>query len=165
MSEFRIGIGKDVHAFAEGRKLFIGGIEIPHSVGFVGHSDADILLHAIVDAVLGALAWGDIGTWFPDTDESFKDRESDFFLKKVWNKASSEGWKLVNCDTVLLLQAPRVKEHVPEMRKRIAEIFTRAGGGITAAQISVKATTTEQLGFIGRNEGAMATAVVLLRRD
>ena len=155
----RIGTGYDVHAFGEGRKLVLGGVQFPGERGLLGHSDADVLLHAVIDAVLGALAWGDIGSWFPDTDEEFRDADSQGLFRAVWSKVESEGWKLGNCDTVVIAERPKLRGRIEEIRKTLAELFHAEMG-----QVSVKATTTEQLGFVGREEGIAASAVVLLAR-
>ena len=152
---FRIGSGIDYHQLVEGRDLWIGGIKIPHSKGALGHSDADVLLHAICDAMFGALALGDIGYHFPDTDDSFKDIDSKILLKKCAEIIDEKGYKVVNID--LCLQAPKIKAYIPQMQQVIAEIVQ-----VGTNDVSVKATTTEQLGFIGREEGLKAYATVLL---
>lgn len=154
---FRTGFGFDVHAFAEGRKLIIGGIEIPYERGLEGHSDADVLLHAICDAMLGALALGDIGIHFPNTDESWKDADSKILLKHVNDLINSKGFEVGNLDCVLAMQLPKISPYSEMIRKKIAEILQ-----IELDQISVKATTTEKLGFVGRNEGVVSFATVLL---
>lgn len=156
-SNLRIGQGIDVHEFAEGRKLFLGGVEVPAARGLLGHSDADVLLHAITDAVLGALSWGDIGQWFPNTDPKWKDASSVKLFEAVWAKASGEGWKLINCDCSVLAETPKLMPHMQKIRENIAGLFKSA-----VDQISVKATTTEKLGFVGREEGMVALATVLL---
>lgn len=153
----RIGTGFDVHQLAEGYKLILGGVEIPHSKGCVGHSDADVLIHAICDALLGALALGDIGQHFPDTAEEFKGIDSRILLKKVKELVSQQGYKVGNIDSTLALQKPKVKDYIPLMRAELAKILE-----INLAQVSVKATTTEKLGFEGREEGVSAQAVCLL---
>lgn len=155
--QFRIGQGFDVHAFAEGRKLILGGVEIPFSKGLLGHSDADVLLHAISDALLGALALGDIGKHFPDTDENYKDADSKKLLEQVYNLVKEKGYLLGNVDTVIIAQKPKLINFIPEMQKKIAAIF-----GAEVDQISIKATTTEKLGFTGREEGIASMATVLL---
>ena len=155
----RVGTGIDIHPFASGRKLFIGGVEIQHSQGLAGHSDADVLLHSLTDAILGALGWGDIGQWFPNTDEKFRDKDSLFFLKAVWERAAAEGWSLVNCDNMILAEAPKMAPHIPAMRRNIADVL-----GAAPERIGIKATTTEQLGFVGRGEGMAAQSVVLLQQ-
>lgn len=159
---FRIGFGYDIHRLVPcerypGRKLIVGGVEVPSSLVLEGHSDADVLLHAITDGVLGALAWGDIGQWFPNTDERYRNISSAELFSTVWQKARSEGWSLGNCDATLLSESPKLSPHYQAMRTRIAELF--AAG---ATQVSVKATTCEKLGAIGRGEGMVAQAVVLL---
>ena len=154
---YRIGSGVDYHQLTAGRDLWIGGVKIPHSKGALGHSDADVLLHAICDAMLGALALGDIGYHFPDTDASFKDIDSKILLKKCTELIHAKGYKVINIDSTLCLQSPKIKSYVPQMQQTIAEI-----AHITTADVSVKATTTEQMGFVGREEGLKAYATVLL---
>jgi len=154
---FRIGSGVDYHQLTVGRDLWIGGVKIPHHMGALGHSDADVLLHAICDAMLGALALGDIGVHFPDTDTVYKDIDSKILLKKCFDLIDAKGYKVINIDSTLCLQAPKIKGYIPHMQQTIAEIVQ-----ITTGDISVKATTTEQLGFIGRGEGLKAYATVLL---
>lgn len=154
---FRTGFGFDVHAFAEGRKLIIGGIEIPSPKGLEGHSDADVLLHAICDAMLGALALGDIGIHFPNTDVKWKNADSSILLNHVNNLINSKGYELGNLDCVLAMEIPKIFPYIEQMRKRISEILN-----VDVEQISIKATTTEKLGFVGRNEGAASFATVLL---
>ena len=153
----RIGTGFDVHQLAEGYKLKLGGVEIPHTKGCVGHSDADVLIHAICDALLGALALGDIGQHFPDTSEEFKGIDSRILLKKVKQLLSEQGYKISNIDSTLALQKPKVKPYIPAMRVELAKVLE-----IDITQVSVKATTTEKLGFEGREEGVSAQAVCLL---
>lgn len=159
-ANLRIGQGFDVHAFADGRALVLGGVEISQTKGLIGHSDADVLLHAIIDAILGALCWGDIGKWFPDTEAEYKDADSGSLLAKVWKKVKDEGWELANLDATILAQAPKLAPHIEAMCENIARLL-----GAGKEQISVKATTTERLGFVGRKEGMAATAVVLLVRS
>jgi 2-C-methyl-D-erythritol 2,4-cyclodiphosphate synthase len=156
---YRIGLGTDFHQLVAGRKLWLGGIEIPHSKGALGHSDADVLLHAVCDAMLGALNLGDIGIHFPDTDTSLKDIESKILLKKTFELIRQKGFRIVNLDTVVCLEKPKIMAYAPEMREVISQILE-----IHVDDISIKATTTEKLGFIGREEGVMAQAVVLLRK-
>ena len=151
----RIGQGFDVHAFAAGRKLMIGGVEIPYSRGLEGNSDADVLLHAICDALLGAAGLGDIGRHFPDTDAAYRDADSRHLLRQVKQKLGKA--KILNIDATIMAQEPRMAPHVARMVENIA-----ADLGIAAAAVNVKATTTEHLGFIGRAEGIAAQAVVLL---
>ena len=156
----RIGFGTDFHRLAEGRELWIGGVKIPHHKGAVGHSDADVLLHAICDAMLGAANLGDIGVHFPDTSSEFKNIDSKILLKRTIDLIAKEGYSVVNIDSTLCLQTPKIKPYVDEMQKAIAGVT-----GITAKDISIKATTTEQLGFVGREEGLVAYAVVLLEKS
>jgi 2-C-methyl-D-erythritol 2,4-cyclodiphosphate synthase len=156
---YRIGLGTDFHQLVAGRKLWLGGIEIPHSKGALGYSDADVLLHAVCDAMLGALNLGDIGIHFPDTDTSLKDIESKILLKKTFELIRQKGFRIVNLDSVVCLEKPKIMAYAPEMRQVISQILE-----IHVDDISIKATTTEKLGFIGREEGVMAQAVVLLRK-
>lgn len=156
---FRTGFGFDVHAFAEGRKLIIGGVEIPFDKGLEGHSDADVLLHAICDAMLGALALGDIGLHFPNTDELFKDADSALLLKHVNELINSKGYELGNLDCVLAMEKPKISPYVDQIRTRISEILNT-----DIDQISIKATTTEKLGFVGRTEGVVSFSTVLLMK-
>jgi 2-C-methyl-D-erythritol 2,4-cyclodiphosphate synthase len=158
--DLRIGQGIDVHQFADGRRCVLGGVEIPHARGLLGHSDADVLTHALMDAILGAIGGRDIGTLFPDTDAAYKDADSLELLKKVWEVAAKERWYLVNADITLLAEAPKVKAHVPKMRDRLSAVL-----GCEPSQITIKATTMERMGFVGREEGIMASAVVLVRRQ
>lgn len=155
--DIRIGQGIDVHQFAVGRKLIIGGVTIPSEFGLLGHSDADVLYHAVADALLGALALGDIGKHFPDTDSSFKDIDSSLLVKKVMSLVKERGYKVTNTDTNLLLQKPKIAPYVDEMRSNIASLLE-----IAHDRVSVKATTAEKMGFVGRVEGAVAFASVLL---
>ena len=154
---YRIGSGVDYHRLIEGRDLWIGGIKIPHSKGALGHSDADVLLHAICDAILGALALGDIGYHFPDTDTAYKNIDSKILLKNCIDLIDSKGYKVINIDSTLCLQAPKINPYVVQMQQIIASI-----ANVTANDVSIKATTTEQLGFVGREEGLKAYASVLL---
>ncbi|MFZ4524497.1 MAG: 2-C-methyl-D-erythritol 2,4-cyclodiphosphate synthase [Chlorobium sp.] len=154
----RIGIGIDVHPFAEGRKLVIGGVYIPEHNGLDGHSDADVLLHAISDALLGAAALGDIGLHFPNTSPEFKDIDSMILLRQVRKLLEKSGYETVNVDAMLLLEAPKIATYITEMRKNIAHCL-----GIEIGAVSVKATTNEKLGYIGREEGAAAHAVCIIR--
>ncbi|WP_036728880.1 MULTISPECIES: 2-C-methyl-D-erythritol 2,4-cyclodiphosphate synthase [Peptoniphilus] len=153
----RIGIGYDVHELVEDRKLFLGGIEIEYEKGLLGHSDADVLIHAIMDSILGALSLGDIGKLFPDTDDKYKDIDSKILLRKVYDIMIDKGYEIGNIDTVVAAQRPKLKDHILAMRKTIADILNT-----DIKNISVKATTTEHLGFIGREEGISAEAVVIL---
>jgi len=154
---FRTGFGFDVHAFVEGRKLIIGGVEIPSEKGLEGHSDADVLLHAICDAMLGALALGDIGIHFPNSDAKWKDADSAILLKHVNELIQSKGYELGNLDCVLAMEKPKISSYTELIRKRISEILNS-----NLDQISIKATTTEKLGFIGRAEGVASFATVFL---
>ncbi len=153
----RIGQGLDVHAFADGRKLVIGGVEIPHHKGLEGHSDADVLLHAICDALLGAAGLGDIGRHYPDTDPAYSEIDSRMLLRDVAKRLKERSFRVVNVDATIIAQGPRMSPHVPRMIGNIA-----ADLGIEPAAVNIKATTTERLGFIGRAEGIAAQAVVLL---
>lgn len=157
--KYRTGIGFDVHAFQEGRKLFLGGVEIPFEKGLAGHSDADVLLHAICDAMLGALALGDIGIHFPNTDMKYKDVDSKALLLEVNKLILEKGYKVGNIDSFLAIEAPKISPYANKMRETVASILN-----ITIDQISIKATTTEKLGFIGRGEGVSAFATVLLEK-
>jgi 2-C-methyl-D-erythritol 2,4-cyclodiphosphate synthase len=156
-NNFRTGIGFDVHAFAEGRKLIIGGIEIPFDKGLKGYSDADVLLHAISDALLGALALGDIGKHFPETDSEFKDADSAMLLKKVYEMILRKGYMIGNLDSLVALEKPKLAPYIFQIQKKIAKILETE-----TENISIKATTTEKLGFVGRGEGVSAFATVLL---
>lgn len=155
----RIGSGIDFHQFAEGRDLWIGGVKIPHHKGAIGYSDADVLLHAICDAILGALALGDIGVHFPNNDDRFKDIDSKILLKETVAMITARGYKIVNIDSSLCLQEPKIKPYVPAMQETIASI-----SGIETSDVSIKATTTETMGFVGREEGLVAYATVLLQK-
>ena len=157
---YRIGSGVDFHQLVPERDLWIGGIKIPHTKGALGHSDADVLLHAICDAMLGALCLGDIGIHFPDTDLTFKNIDSKILLAKSFTLIKSKGYKIVNIDSTLCLQAPKIKPYVLQMQQAIASILE-----ITVDDISIKATTTEQLGFVGREEGLVAYATILLCKE
>ncbi len=154
----RIGSGVDFHQLVEGRDLWIGGVKIPHHKGALGHSDADVLLHAICDALLGAACLGDIGTHFPDTLNVFKDIDSKILLAKSMELIKVEGYELINIDSTLCLESPKIKPYVAAMQETIAKIC-----GITLKDISIKATTTEKMGFVGREEGLIAYATVLLK--
>lgn len=156
-SQIKIGFGFDVHAFAPNRKLILGGIEIPHEKGLLGHSDADVLLHAICDAILGALALGDIGKHFPDTDPKYKDVDSKMLLDKVRYLMNDFHYEIGNIDSTIILEEPKISTFIPEMRKVIATILD-----VKVDHVSVKATTSERLGYVGREEGCAAHAVVLL---
>lgn len=156
---FRTGFGFDVHAFAEGRKLIIGGVEIPFDKGLEGFSDADVLLHAVCDAMLGALALGDIGKHFPNTDPKWKDADSAELLKQCNYLINTKGYELGNLDCVLAMENPKISPYVKQIRNRIAEILNA-----DIDQISIKATTTEKMGFVGRTEGVVSFATVLLMK-
>jgi len=156
---YRTGFGIDFHQLTEGRQLWIGGVQIPHTKGALGHSDADVLLHAICDALLGALALGDIGIHFPNTDEAYKDIDSKILLKKTFNLIKSRNYQVVNIDSSICLEEPKIKKYSGTMREVIAEILE-----ITVEDVSVKATTTERMGFVGREEGLVAYATVLLKK-
>ena len=154
----RIGSGIDFHQLVEGRDLWIGGVKIPHSKGALGHSDADVLLHAICDALLGAACLGDIGVHFPDTSNEFKNIDSKILLARTVELIKQEGYTIGNIDSTLCLQAPKIKPYVAQMQETIAAIC-----GISIKDISIKATTTEEMGFVGREEGLVAYATVLLK--
>ena len=154
---FRIGYGYDVHQLAEGEELVIGGLMLDHDKGSVGHSDADVLLHVICDALLGALALGDIGTHFPDTDPAYKGIDSKILLKETWTMIQEKGYTLANLDSTVCLERPKLKPHIPAMKACIADIL-----GVDVEAIGIKATTTEKLGFVGLEQGISAHAVVLL---
>lgn len=155
----RIGFGVDFHQLVEGRDLWIGGIKIPHTKGALGHSDADVLLHAICDALLGAACIGDIGVHFPDTSAEFKGIDSKKLLARTLVLIQQEGYKIVNIDTSLCLEAPKIKPYIPAMQQTIAGILQ-----LTEKDVSIKATTTEKMGFVGREEGLIAYATVLLEK-
>ncbi|HEX9263512.1 MAG TPA: 2-C-methyl-D-erythritol 2,4-cyclodiphosphate synthase [Candidatus Binatia bacterium] len=155
----RIGHGFDAHRFRRGRKLILGGVEIPHNKGLVGHSDADAVLHALINAILGAMAEGDIGTHFPDSDPAYKNIASTELLKNVLRIATRRRFKLVNADVTLVAQQPKLSPHYKKIRKSVAALC-----GVAESRISVKATTTEKLGWTGTGKGMAATAVVLLSR-
>lgn len=158
--DFRIGQGYDVHRLAEGENLWLGGVLIPHQKGTVAHSDGDVLIHAICDAMLGALKLRDIGTHFPDTSAEFKNIDSKILLKKSYELVKQKGYKIVNIDSTIQAQQPKLKPHIPKMEQCMAEVLE-----IDVDRISVKATTTEKLGFEGREEGISVNAVVLLKRS
>jgi 2-C-methyl-D-erythritol 2,4-cyclodiphosphate synthase len=156
---FRIGQGFDVHQLTENRPLIIGGITIPYELGLLGHSDADVLLHTVADACLGAIGEGDIGRHFPDTDPSFKDADSAKLMEHVWKLVKEKGYQLVNIDCTIIAQRPKMAPYIPQMRERIAELLEA-----TEEQVNVKATTTEKLGFTGRGEGIASQVAVLLQK-
>lgn len=155
----RIGFGIDFHQLVEGRQLWIGGVNIPHHKGALGHSDADVLLHAICDAMLGALALGDIGVHFPDTSAEFKNIDSKILLAHCAKLIAEKGYEVVNIDSSLCLEQPKIKPHIPAMQAAIAAVL-----GIEITDVSIKATTTEKMGFAGREEGLAAMANVLLQK-
>ena len=157
---YRIGFGMDVHQLVEGRPLWLGGVLIPNNKGALGHSDADVLLHAICDALLGALALGDIGMHFPNTDASFKNIDSKILLQKTYSLIRDKNYSIVNIDSSLCLESPAIKKYSPAMKKVIAAILD-----IKEEDISIKATTNEKMGFIGREEGLVAYATVLLKSN
>ena len=157
---FRIGFGYDVHQFADERKLFLGGIEIDHTRGLKGHSDADALLHAITDALLGALSLGDIGTHFPDTDPDFKDIDSKILLSKSYELIRAEGYTIANIDSTVVAEQPKLNQYITAMQKSIAKILQ-----LDADQVSIKATTSEKMGFVGEEKGIKVHAVVLIQKD
>ena len=154
---FRIGQGYDCHALVEGRKLIIGGVDIPHHVGLLGHSDADVLLHAITDSILGAAALGDIGKHFPDTDVQFKGADSRTLLKEAARRVVATGYSIGNIDCTIIAQRPKMAPHIPSMRANIAEDL-----GLDISQVNVKAKTNEKLGYLGREEGIAAESIALL---
>jgi 2-C-methyl-D-erythritol 2,4-cyclodiphosphate synthase len=157
---YRIGSGIDFHQLVPGRDLWIGGVKIPHTKGALGHSDADVLLHAVCDAMLGALSLGDIGVHFPDTDVSYKNIDSKILLAQSFELIKNKGYKVVNVDTTLCLQEPKIKPYVAAMQQVMASILQ-----VTIDDVSVKATTTENMGFVGREEGLMAYATILLCKE
>lgn len=157
MTDLRIGHGYDVHRLTEGRKLILGGVEIPYEKGLLGHSDADVLVHAVMDALTGAARLGDIGKLFPDTDPAFKGADSRELLREAWRRIQAKGYTLGNVDVTIIAQAPKMLPHIPQMRVFIAEDL-----GCHMDDVNVKATTTEKLGFTGRGEGIACEAVALL---
>ncbi len=157
---FRVGLGYDIHKLVEGRPLIIGGIEIPYEKGLLGHSDADVLIHAIIDAMLGALALSDIGTHFPDTDPKYKGISSVELLKNVIGLIHEKGYVINNIDSNIILQEPKMKPHIPNMVKNLSKIM-----GIDASQLSIKAKTNEQMDAVGEKFAIEASAVVMLRKD
>tara|TARA_B110000014_G_scaffold83214_1_gene56992 strand:- start:172 stop:660 length:489 start_codon:yes stop_codon:yes gene_type:complete len=155
--KFKIGHGYDVHALEEGKKFMLGGIQISHTKGAIGHSDADVVIHVICDAILGALCLGDIGSHFPDTDKKYKSIDSKILLKEIMDICRNNGYGINNIDVTILLQKPKLRDHIDTMRKVLSEIME-----INSSLLSIKATTTENLGFVGREEGIAAHCVVLL---
>lgn len=160
MTKLRIGLGVDFHQLTEGRDFWLGGVLVPHHKGALGHSDADVLLHAICDAMLGAASLGDIGMHFPDTDNTYKNIDSKILLKRTQELITAKGYQVVNIDSTLCLQAPKIKPYVVQMQHTIAGILN-----ISEEEVSIKATTTEKLGFVGREEGVVAYATVLLEKN
>ena len=158
--DYRIGQGYDVHQLREGLPMWLGGVRIESNIGFVAHSDGDVAIHALCDALLGALALGDIGHLFPDTSDEWKGISSTILLQKVMERVTALGWKVVNADITIALQRPKIASRVADMREHLAPVL-----GVEASRVSVKATTTERLGFVGRGEGCEVWAVVLLQRD
>lgn len=157
---FRIGNGYDVHVLTEGRKLILGGVEIPHTKGVLGHSDGDVLIHVIIDALLGALSLGDIGLHFPDTEEEYRGISSLLLLKKIKELVQEKGYRVGNIDAIIALQKPKLRPYIDIMREKIANILE-----IDVDRVSIKATTEEKLGFTGREEGVKAYAVALLEKE
>ena len=157
---FRTGIGFDAHALAEDRPLVIGGVRIPHSKGLLGHSDADVLVHAVMDAILGALALGDIGQHFPDTEDEFEGADSLELLSHVQKMIEDKGYCCENLDSIIIAEKPKLESYIREMRENIASVLK-----INVDQLSIKATTTEHMGFTGREEGIVAQAIVLLKSN
>jgi 2-C-methyl-D-erythritol 2,4-cyclodiphosphate synthase len=157
--DIRVGNGYDVHALSEGESLWLGGIKIEHEKGTIAHSDGDVLIHALCDALLGALALGDIGKYFPDNDLKYKNIDSKILLRKCCDLVAINGFEIGNIDTIICAQRPKLKDYIPEMQKCLATVMA-----VEPSQISVKATTTEKLGFVGREEGISTYAVVLLKK-
>ncbi|MDN3658809.1 2-C-methyl-D-erythritol 2,4-cyclodiphosphate synthase [Ferruginibacter paludis] len=155
----RIGFGIDFHQLVTDREFWLGGVKIPHTKGALGHSDADVLLHAICDAMLGAACLGDIGVHFPDTDLAFKNIDSKILLRNSFTLIQQAGYNIVNIDSSLCLEAPKIKTYIPEMQKTIAGILS-----LQVTDVSIKATTTEKMGFVGREEGLIAYATILLQK-
>lgn len=155
----RIGQGFDVHRLVLGRRLVLGGVEVPYEMGLLGHSDADVLIHALIDALLGAIGAGDIGVHFPDRDPDYKDIDSTVLLQRVLSLINEQGCQIINLDATIITERPKLAGYIPQMRQRIADL-----AGIDISRVSIKATTTERLGFTGRGEGIAALAVVLLEQ-
>lgn len=155
----RIGQGFDVHKFEEGRPLIIGGITIPHHKGLVGHSDADVLLHTITDAALGAIGEGDIGRHFPDTDAAYKDADSAILLEEIWKLVQQRGYELGNIDCTIMAERPKIAPYIDKIQQRVAQLLQA-----DVSQVNIKATTTEKLGFVGREEGIASMATILLKK-
>ncbi len=159
MKDLRIGHGIDIHPFKEGRKCILGGVQIESTRGLDGHSDADALVHALIDALLGATGQRDIGSQFPDTEQEFKDADSCILLQRVWTNLAQSGWSLVNADMTVLAEAPKLQPHIAKMKNKLSKLLE-----CNPDRIAIKATTTEKMGFVGRGEGILASAVVLLQR-
>ena len=157
--DYRIGIGYDIHRLIEGRELIIGGVKITHEKGLLGHSDADVLVHAIIDALLGALAFDDIGTLFPDTDPKYKDADSMILLRHVYEKIQAEGYKINNIDSNIIAQSPKMMPYIPKMKKALAKVLK-----IELSNISIKAKTKEKLDAVGESKAIEANAVVMLKK-
>ncbi len=157
---FRVGLGFDVHRFAEGRDLYLGGVKIPHTKGLLGHSDADVLLHAVTDALLGAAGLGDIGELFPDSDPRYKGIRSTVLFEEAMKRLRAAGWRVVNCDAVLVCEEPKILPHREAIRAALAGLM-----GIDGSCVMVKGKTSEKLGFTGRGEGMAAQAIVLIERE
>lgn len=157
---YRIGNGYDVHKLVEGRKLILGGVEIPYKKGLLGHSDADVLIHSIMDAILGALSLGDIGQHFPDNDNKYYNIDSLILLKKVKELMNKKGYQIENLDSIIVAQKPKLKDYILEMRKKVSEVLET-----DIENVSIKATTEEQLGFTGNGDGMKSYCVVLLKKD
>lgn len=158
--DIRVGNGYDVHALGEGLRLVLAGVEIPHTHGCIAHSDGDVAIHSLCDAMLGALALGDIGKHFPDNNNEFKGIDSTILLERVCGLVNQRGYRLINADITIAMQSPKLAGYIPAMRERIAQVC-----GVESDRISVKATTTEKLGFVGRREGVEVYSVVLIGRD
>ena len=156
---YRVGLGYDIHRLTEGRDLIIGGVKITHEKGLLGHSDADVLIHAIIDAMLGALALADIGTLFPDTDKKYKDIESTLLLEKIYEKISEKGWQIVNIDSNIIAQEPKMMPYIPKMKKVLCKILE-----IEPDELSIKAKTNEDMDAVGQKLAIEAHAVVMLRK-
>lgn len=158
--EFRVGFGYDVHQLGAGEEFWLGGIRVPHETGAIGHSDADVLLHVICDALLGAADLRDIGFHFPDTDPQYKGIDSKKLLRETVRIVRDAGWELGNLDSTICLQRPKIKPYIPEMKRTIADVMA-----VSEGKVSIKATTTEKLGFVGREEGVSAYCVVLIQQN
>jgi len=160
VKNLRVGNGFDVHSFAENRDLILGGVKIPHTFGLLGHSDADVLIHAIIDSLLGAANLGDIGNLFPDNDSQFKDISSEILLEKVFARLTSDSWHIINIDATVICQSPKLAPFISKMKENISSIFQSS-----VELISIKATTTERLGFTGREEGIAAQSSCLIYKN